>query len=80
MLTLVSLADLITVTISIGLLFIHQIFMSKKMSTPQSLYVIYIIELSNIWMFVAIELHQKMPNLKMLPAAYCKRQPLHNTY
>lgn len=41
MLTLVSLDDLITATISIGLLFTPQIFMSKKMSTSQSFCYLY---------------------------------------
>lgn len=81
-LTLVSLVNLITATISISLLFIHQIFKSKKKSTSQSPHVIYVIELSNIWLLLAIELHQKMTDLKMLPAnplqtpAYGQRTPI----
>lgn len=41
MLTLVSLINLITATISIGFLFIHQIFKSKKMPSSQSLCYLY---------------------------------------
>lgn len=52
-LILVSLINLITTTLSIGLLFIYQILKSKKMSAPQ-VFVIYKIEPSNIWLFLAI--------------------------
>lgn len=75
MLTFVSLIYLITATISIGLLFTHQIFMNRKISTSQRPYVIYITEPLNIWMFLAIELHQKMPILEMLPANHKNTSP-----